>query len=64
MPFNSKTYHRNKYRKLAKKDLAEGKAFRDGTHPLCQVLSSERINERIAMAVRGAKVWRNLAAAQ
>lgn len=64
MAFNSKTYHRNKFRRLAKRAIAEGKALRSGTHDLCRVLSPERVAENIRLAVGDARLYRNLAALQ
>lgn len=64
MAFNSKTYHRDKYRQLAKRAVAEGKALRSGSHELCRVLSPERVAENIRIAVGDARLYRNMAALQ
>jgi hypothetical protein len=60
MAFNSKTYHRNKNRRLAKKAIEEGKALRDGSHDLCRVLTPERIVDNIKLAVGDARLYHNL----
>jgi len=61
MAFNSRTYERNKCRKLAKRAIANGKALRDGTHELCKVLPPHRIADNIKVAIGDARFYRNLA---
>lgn len=60
MPFNAATYRHNQFRKKAKAAIAKGKALRNGTHYLCDVLTPKRIEDNIKLCVGDAKLYRNL----